>query len=68
MCKNKCIEDECHFVMNCPLYDDLRALFQHYCEKTDGFNDQSTDKMLNLIMKTGDHYTIKQVFKMYTNP
>ena len=67
MQKNKCIEDEHHFIMNCPFYDDLREdLCQHYCEINDGFNDLSMDKMFNLIMKTGDHYTVKPVLKMYT--
>ena len=65
--KKKCIEDECHFVMNCLLCDDLReVLCQHYCEKIDGFNHLSADKMLNQIIKIGDRYTIKQVFKLYT--
>ena len=55
MCKNKCIENECHFVTNCSLYDNLReTLFQHYCEKIFAFNDLSPGKMFNLIMKTGD--------------
>ena len=58
---------EHHVVMNSPVYNDIReALFQHYCEKTDGFNDPSMDKIFNLPMKTGDHYTAKHILKMNT--
>ena len=63
MCKNKYIEDERHFVMSCPLYDDLQeTLCQHYYEQIDGSNDRSADKRVNLIMKTAcEDYPVKQV-------
>ena len=67
MCLSNCVEDENHFIMNCPLYEDLREdLFQHYRCKFDSFNDLCSNDRFNLIMKTGDYLTLKTIFSMYT--
>ena len=53
-CKNGC-EDEEHFVMLCPLYDDLRTdLFKHVLEKYPFLKEYDPFKQYIWLMASAD--------------
>jgi hypothetical protein len=51
LCNGNEVEDECHVIVRCPLYQDLREeLFSKAVELNDNFNDLSdTDKMKTIL-------------------
>ena len=66
LCHKNVIEDEHHFIMCCPLYDNLRdELFNHCANEYVDFKNCNESEKFIYIMKRGDLFIVKQIFKMY---
>ena len=69
MCDLKIVEDEKHFVLQCPLYDQLRAnLFKSICNisggKWDLKNRPMEESFVLLMQGTGDEHE-KIIFRIF---
>ena len=69
VCNKNCVETEKHFLLDCPLYDDLRLILFLQCSQfIEGFNCLNEDQKFIQIMNCDEIQPLlcKCVFDFYT--